>query len=757
MAHWRWDGPQAYRCRARHGLRRLSRIYARRVGKGKVADNIAAMAETAMAPGRGLLGGWRPRWLLAPLIALEEARGHLLPLAVILFGCGVGLWFSLQEEPGRLTYALSLGAALAAGLAAQTAPWPWRPLGGAVLALSLGFVAAGIRGHLQAAPMLGFRYYGAVEGRVVEIDNSASDALRITLDQVVLERMDPDATPARVRVSLHGNEIGHPPAPGERVILTAHLSAPEGPAEPGGFDFRRMAFFAQLGGVGYSRTPVLLLAPPEAGEEWIGQLRAWFSAGIRAHIPGEAGAFAAGAMTGDRSGISQATVEALRDSSLAHILAISGMNLVCLTAFVFALIRGGIAMVPWLALRVNAKKIAALVSIAVAWFYLQLSGANVATERAFVMTLVMLLAILFNRRAMTIRTAAIAGLVMLALKPESLLAPGFQMSMAATVALIAGFQALDHWLQRGRLARWQVVVITVIASSVIGGFATAPYAAAHFNRFADYGLLANILTAPAMGVAIMPMGVLAFLLAPLGLEGVPLWVMGKASEWILAVAYQIAAMEGAVTAIPAPHWLALPLITLAGLWLIAWPGRARYAGILGLLVGLVIWPTAERPGLLISSDGKLVGLMGPEGRALSSASGSGFTASNWLEGDGDLTTQEVAAARPGFSGPREARSFTFARISGVVLNGKRGLAQLEAACKGYDLVILSERAEKPPPGCALIDAQLLRASGALAFTLAEDGRVIAEPTRSARLWGGGPGNLSLLAERLPAAIRLAGG
>src|SRR5690606_18624643 len=167
--------------------------------------------------------------------------------------------------------------------------------------------------------------------------------------------------------------------------------------------------------VGYSQTPVMLLEPPRTGEEWIGRLRAWFSSGIRAHIPGVAGAFASGAMTGDRSGISQQTVENLRDSSLAHILAISGMNLVCLTGFVFALLRGGIACFPWLALRVNAKKIAALVSIFVAWFYLQLSGANVATERAFVMTLVMLLAILVNRRAMTIRCAAIAGGVILAL------------------------------------------------------------------------------------------------------------------------------------------------------------------------------------------------------------------------------------------------------------------------------------------------------------------------------------------------------
>ncbi|NPD13668.1 DUF4131 domain-containing protein [Xinfangfangia sp. D13-10-4-6] len=739
-----------------------------------MADEIAATAEVAEpfgeAPPRA---GWQ-RWsdaallwalrlwrlgIIGPLIALEEARGHIFALAVGLFGTGIGIWFALGSEPGLPLYGMIFGLMLLAGIGQISLPYPWRPCAAGLLALSLGFLLAGLRAHLQDAPVLGFRYYGAVEGRVVEIDNSASDALRITLDQVVLERMDPAKTPLRVRVSLHGNAIGHPPAPGERVMMTAHLSPPEGPAEPGGFDFRRMAYFAQLGGVGYSRTPVVLIEPPEPGEEWIGRLRAWFSAGIRAHIPGEAGAFASGAMTGDRSGISQATVEALRDSSLAHILAISGMNLVCLTAFVFALIRGGIACIPWLALRVNAKKIAALVSIFVAWFYLQLSGANVATERAFVMTLVMLLAILFNRRAMTIRTAAIAGFVMLALKPESLLAPGFQMSMAATVALIAGFQALDARMQRGSLSRISVVVITVVASSLIGGLATAPYAAAHFNRFADYGLVANILTAPAMGVAIMPMGVLAFLLAPVGLQALPLWVMGKASEWILLVAYRVAEMEGSVTAIPAPHWLALPLITLGGLWLIAWPGRARLAGALVIVLGLVAWPFAARPVLLIASDGRLVGLMGSEGRALSGPTAGGFSASNWLEADGDLAPQAEAAKRPGFDGPAALRSFQLLGMQGVVLTGKRGIAQLDTACRQYDLVILAARAENIPANCPLIDQKTLRETGAIAvFPLPEaepaaaHPRYLLRPARPDRIWSGGAGDLTDLRKRLPEKI-----
>src|SRR5699024_8793729 len=112
--------------------------------------------------------------------------------------------------------------------------------------------------------VLSFRYYGAVEGRVIEIDRSARDRMRLTLDHVVLAGMSPDRTPARVRLSLTTlPEVM--PSPGQRVMTTGHLGPPPGPAEPGGFDFRRSACFARLGAVGYTRNPVLTVAPPPQG------------------------------------------------------------------------------------------------------------------------------------------------------------------------------------------------------------------------------------------------------------------------------------------------------------------------------------------------------------------------------------------------------------------------------------------------------------------------------------------------------------
>jgi competence protein ComEC len=379
----------------------------------------------------------------------------------------------------------------------------------------------------------------------------------------------------------------------------------------------------------------------------------------------------------------------------------------------------------------------------VALFYLVLSGANVATERAFIMIAVFLGAVLLDRRALTLRSVAVAALFILMTKPESLMEPGFQMSFAATIALIAGFAAMDRWIYREKLPRWALPVFTLVASSVIGGFATAPYAAAHFNRFADYGLLANLLTVPAMGAIIMPMGAVAALLAPIGLAGPPLWVMEQGARWILFVAHWIAGLEGSVTAIPEPGPSVLPILTLGAIWLVLWQGRVRYLGLAPVILAFGLWVGAERPVLLISGDGKLLGLSGSEGRVLSAARGGGFAAETWLENDGDLAGQKLAAERPGFTGPRGERWFELAGLSAVTLSGKDAAGKLDAACAKAGLVILADWAEAAPKGCTLIDRKVLSGTGPLAVWAETDGMRVERTRTATRLWSPPPRRVTL--------------
>lgn len=165
---------------------------------------------------------------------MRAQRGALFGWVPVCLAIGIGVYFQLGFEPsglqlGRVAVAGLFCAAFARGL-----PEPARPFAAAAMLMCLGVLLAALRAHSVAGPVLEFRYYGAVEGRIVAIDRSQSDALRITLDRVVLERVTPAQTPHRVRLSLHGDRSDDIRAePGLRVMVTGHLTAPSGPVEPG--------------------------------------------------------------------------------------------------------------------------------------------------------------------------------------------------------------------------------------------------------------------------------------------------------------------------------------------------------------------------------------------------------------------------------------------------------------------------------------------------------------------------------------------
>jgi competence protein ComEC len=142
---------------------------------------------------------------------------------------------------------------------------------------------------------------------------------------------------------------------------------------------------------------------------------------------------------------------------------------------------------------------------------------------------------------------------------------------------------------------------------------------------------------------------------------------------------------------------------------------------------------------LISSDGVLAGVLGPQGRALSASRGAGFSAESWLADDGDLALQGEAATRAGFTGEKTQRAFQINGLRGVVLSGKEAGANVAAACAVADIVVLPARfgpAPVGPDGCKVIDAMLLRQSGALAGVLQDDGLLLVPVHRATRIWSG---------------------
>ncbi|WP_298291650.1 ComEC/Rec2 family competence protein [uncultured Litoreibacter sp.] len=662
------------------------------------------------------------------------ARGHFFIWLPVFFACGVGCYFALRVEPDWRIYPTLMAAGLALPLALRhmgaALPVAWT-----LCFVALGFSVAGFQAHRVAAPILEYRYYGPIEGRVVGIDRSASGKLRLTLDQVRLDRVAPAKRPERVRVSLHGEQPYLDPKPGQIVMMTGHLSPPSGPVEPGGFDFQRHAFFAQLGGVGYTRTPALLQSPADnrAARLRIFQIRMTLSAAITSRLPGREGAFATAILTGDRSSIDQTALDALRASNLAHLLAISGLHMGLLTGVVFAMVRLGFALHQPSAMRANPKKIAAVVAFFAGVTYLALSGANVATQRAFVMVAVMLLAVCLDRRALTLRAVAVAALIVLVISPDSLAGPGFQMSFAATTALVAVFAEIrDRQLMIG-WPKWARNVASLVISSAIAGVATAPFGALHFNQMAQWGLVANLASVPVMGLVVMPGAVLAAVLTPFGLEQLGLEIMRLGLRWILFVAETVASWDTALRLIPSPDPIVLPLLGLGGALLCLLQSRLRLSGALVLVLAGWLWSMTERPDLLVSDTGTLIGLNSPQGRVLNKPKGDGFVAGAWLENDGDSADQERASARGDFT-RNEARIRLGAHMVHFLTEKEITPTDLSQFCAKADLLILPNIAEQPD--CAAITRSTLRQSGSLAISDTETGLgiVTSNDVRGARLW-----------------------
>jgi competence protein ComEC len=214
-------------------------------------------------------------------------------------------------------------------------------------------------------------------------------------------------------------------------------------------------------------------------------------------------------------------------SSLAHVLSISGYHMAVVAGI------AGLALIPSMASRYPIKKWAAAAALAAATFYLLLSGAEVATQRSFIMIAIVLAGIMVDRPTLTFRTITVAALGVLLLSPESVVNPSFQMSFAATLALIAAYQHGLPWCatadtSRGaRIALWGGrEIVGLILASFVAGLGTTPYAAYHFHRTAPYGVIANLLAMPVVSAEVMPMGILGVLAMPFGFDAIFWKLMG---------------------------------------------------------------------------------------------------------------------------------------------------------------------------------------------------------------------------------------
>jgi competence protein ComEC len=674
---------------------------------------------------------------LADAFAAERARWALwLPVAM---GAGAALFFALRTDPPAWAGLLALAASLAAWTSGR------RRTEAALAALlcaaaAAGFCAAQLRTAVAETPVLE-RRLGPVEvvGRVAEVDRR-EDGVRAVLGELRVERLPADRTPRRVRIGLRGDAA---PVPGSVVRVRAVLLPPPGPAEPGAFDYRRFAYFQGIGATGYA---VGAWAEARAEEPGWGtaasaaleRARVLVADRVAEVVPQPAAGVTAALMNGDVSGVTAEAMDWFRASGLAHLLSISGLHIGLVAGGVMLAVRAALAAVPPIALRWPIKKIAALAAFAAAAAYTVLVGAPVPTLRSLLMTGLVLLAVLADRSAISMRTVAAAAAAVIAVAPEAVSGPSFQMSFGAVVALIAAWEAVQPRLTAwragsGLLARGGLYVGGVALTSVVATLATGPFALYHFQQLPVLGVAANMVAVPLTAFWVMPCAVVAGVLMPLGLDEWPLRAMGWGVALIVETARVTAEAPGAVLRVPAIGPDALVLVVLGALWLCLWQRRWRLLGLLPVAAGIAAALAAPaRPHVLVPADGAPVAVRAADGTlSVSSRRGGEFERQAWARRDGrDPDEAETVW-------PRDRRSrdglldctpdVCLYRAEEVLVALVRGRAGIERACASAQVVVTA----LPTRGCwapVVIDRDALRRDGAHAVRL-EDGRWSVETAR----------------------------
>jgi competence protein ComEC len=578
--------------------------------------------------------------LLPPFLAFQRllsAEWQRLPLWLpVGMGSGAWLYFSLRREPGLSSLWLAAALLLAAILLAARKPLiAWAVAMAGMGALGFGMAAWQAQ---RLPPLLDLPGKAVVVEGLVETVDPLPEGVRVTLTAPRLSAEGP-VLPRNLRIRLRKNDP-LVPAPGDRLRLRALVREPAPPAYPGGWDFQRNAFFQGLGGSGFAIGPAERLGEPQPASSFA-RLRGIINARVGAQIPGGAGAVSSALLTGSQSAIPEADMAAMRDSGLAHLLSVSGLHIAIVMGLAFAAVRFLLALLPWLALRCDAKAVAAPGSLLVGLGYVLLTGSQVPMLRSFAMAVLVTLGILLGRRALSLRALGVAAVAVLLLQPDAVTGPSFQMSFAAVMVLIAGNEWLGplHARWRAQKEWWRKPVLMLVGltlTSVLAGLATTPYGLHHFGRLQLYGVIANAVAVPLTSVLVMPAGMVALALMPFGLEGLALVPMSWGVEGILWVARTVASWPGAaLAASPIPAW-GLGLTSLGMLWLCLWQQRWRFLGLPMMLAGglSALWVTP--PDILISSDARLIAFRTPHAVYLQRGTGaSALVRESWLRSWGE--------------------------------------------------------------------------------------------------------------------------
>jgi competence protein ComEC len=613
----------------------------------------AGVLTTAVGLSRDV--AWAPPWrtVFDRALAHEvEERRFFLWLPGAAMG-GVALNLSADREPALwASVALTLAFSGVAFLSRS------RPVAFGVslafAAVFAGFLAMSLRTARVAAPVLDRIRIVTLQGYVEEVDLRPVGA-RLIIAVENAEGMPAEKAPRRVRVTTRKTPGV---VAGDFVRLKARLLPPSHAALPGGYDFARDAFFAGVGAVGSTVGAIQVLPPPgdasfrQRFAAAIDHARNRLAVRVDRIIGGDEGAIAAAMVTGKRDFLSNDAKDLIREAGIFHIITISGVQMTLVAGIFFVVTRRLLALSPTLALNYPIKKWAAVVAMAGSLLYDLATGSRVGTERALVMTLIVLGAVVLDRRALTMRNLAFAVFAVILIEPEAILGVSFQLSFAAVAALVAVMEARltgmdpdpDPYLpQRGRspprglLSEILHKPLALLFATACATSATASFMAYHFHDLSPYVLIGNPLTLSIIEFFAVPGALVGAALYPLGIDG-PVWLyVGLGIKFILWVARFIADAPGSTVHLRAFAPTALPFLALAVLSATIWrTWTFRATAIPFAVIGLIGALNGPRYDVLVAPSGDEAAVRDADGKLMIVGKRfNAFAAEQWLTADGD--------------------------------------------------------------------------------------------------------------------------
>ena len=560
----------------------------------------------------------------------ENQFGNLFLWAPFLMAFGAGLYFNLGTEPNIILCVIGFFTSLIFILIKTFVPIR------AVACFVFGFCWACVFTHCINTPQIPRDLHGVNLTGIVENIDYTADKTRIYL-KTNLSHITDSAHDAIVRVSVNSNI--RVPNIGDEINIHGGLYQPAGADAPESFDYARWAYFNGLTATGYANS-IKIVHSNRISD--ITTLRDNIHRGAKSFLVDTLVLGYKNAVPDDDAPIWTAT-------GVGHVWSISGFHITLVSGWLFAIFYLIFRSIGPLVRRVPARIPALICAWVGLLFYLFLSGSDVATIRAFIMTSLVFLAFICGRSAISVRNVCLAFCMIFFMNPHFVMQPGFQLSFAAIFGLVWLWYDARPKLPHNKILK---VIYTAVLTSIVATVFTAPFVVMHFYDLPIYGLIGNLVLLPVFSIAIMPLIMIGVFTNIFG-WAFPIDFAHDIYSFCLNVGRWIANLPAATITLPHIPNVAMVFIILGFISVMfIRPVRIKINYILGgLFIGIdvAIIVTYPRPMFYATYDHELVAFVNADNKlefSKSRASNHYFTFDTWKQLNGENTGTKNIRRKP---------------------------------------------------------------------------------------------------------------